>query len=77
MSGSALASDAETGMAMSEGDWLRIHYEACAAGYSADLGFELRPDQLKPALPGVRPRGIRRAKPPPPPKKSYEPIDLE
>lgn len=39
MSRDALASDAETGMAMSEGDWLRIHYEACAAGYAEQLAF--------------------------------------
>lgn len=39
MSDNALASDADTGMAMSEADWLRIHFEACAAGYSEQLAF--------------------------------------
>lgn len=39
MSRSALAADAETGMVMSEVDWLRIHYDACAAGYAEQLAF--------------------------------------
>ena len=39
MSSNVLASDADTGMAMSEGDWLRIHFEACAAGYAEQLSF--------------------------------------
>jgi ubiquinone/menaquinone biosynthesis C-methylase UbiE len=39
MSRSALAADADTGMVMSEVDWLRIHYEACAAGYDEQLAF--------------------------------------
>jgi ubiquinone/menaquinone biosynthesis C-methylase UbiE len=39
VSSDALAADAETGMALSEVDWLRIHYEACAAGYGEQLAF--------------------------------------
>jgi ubiquinone/menaquinone biosynthesis C-methylase UbiE len=39
VSSSALASDADTGMAMSEADWLRIHFDACAGGYSEQLAF--------------------------------------
>ena len=42
-----------------------------------DLGFELRPDQLKPVLPDAVPRGTRKAKPPPPPPKVIEPIELD
>jgi ubiquinone/menaquinone biosynthesis C-methylase UbiE len=35
----ALARDADTGLALSEADWLRIHYQACAAGYVDQLDF--------------------------------------
>ena len=35
----ALAHDAESGLAMSEEDWLRIHFSACAAGYADQLAF--------------------------------------
>ena len=39
MSRDALAADADTGMVMSEVDWLRIHFDACAAGYAEQLAF--------------------------------------
>ncbi|HEY8211506.1 MAG TPA: B-box zinc finger protein [Myxococcaceae bacterium] len=43
-----------------------------------ELGFELRPDQLRPVLPDAVPRGTRKAKPPPPPpKKEIAPIELD
>jgi ubiquinone/menaquinone biosynthesis C-methylase UbiE len=39
MSHNALATDTDTGMVMSEVDWLRIHHEACAVGYDEQLAF--------------------------------------
>jgi ubiquinone/menaquinone biosynthesis C-methylase UbiE len=39
MSRDVLAADTDTGMVMSEVDWLRIHYDACAAGYAEQLAF--------------------------------------
>lgn len=34
-----LATDTATGLAMSDADWLRIHYQACAVGYAEQLAF--------------------------------------
>jgi len=42
-----------------------------------DLGFALRPDQLRPVLPDAVPRGTRKARPPPPAPKVIAPIDLD
>jgi hypothetical protein len=42
-----------------------------------ELGFELRPDQLRAALPDARPRGARAARPPPPPPKVIQPLTLD
>jgi hypothetical protein len=42
-----------------------------------ELGFTLRPDQLRPVLPGAVPRGTRKAKPPPPAPKVIQPIELD
>jgi hypothetical protein len=42
-----------------------------------ELGFTLRPDQLRPVLPDAVPRGTRRARPPPPPPKVIQPIELD
>jgi ubiquinone/menaquinone biosynthesis C-methylase UbiE len=39
MSRDALAADVETGLVMSEVDWLRTHFQACEAGYEEQLAF--------------------------------------